>query len=68
MNVKIWTGLTLTILMLGGITPAVAQSKPKPPSIKVVCNVLAADVTLTFHSPEGDKVAPGRPDDQIPPW
>jgi formylglycine-generating enzyme required for sulfatase activity len=52
---KVWIGLTLAILMFGSVNPVVAQSKPTPPSIKVICSVLAADISLTFHAPEGDK-------------
>jgi formylglycine-generating enzyme required for sulfatase activity len=55
---KTWMGLFLTVLMMGSANQASAQNNSKSPSLKVVCSVLAADITLTVHLPEGDKVAP----------
>ncbi len=52
---KTWIGLFLTVLLIGSATLSSAQNGSKNPSLKVVCSVLAADITLTLHLPEGDK-------------
>ena len=52
---KRWMGLFLTVLLIGSANQASAQNNSKSPSLKVVCNVLAADITLTVHLPDGDK-------------
>lgn len=50
-------GLMLTLLTFFSSIAATAQSNGKTPSLKVVCSVLAADILLTVHMPEGDKTA-----------
>ena len=54
---KKWIGLFLTVLLIDCATLSSAQNGSKNPSLKVTCNVLAADITLTLHLPEGDKTA-----------
>lgn len=55
-TMKTWMGLFLTVIMIGSATNTTAQNGKKP-SLKVVCSVLAANITLTAHMPEGDKTA-----------
>ena len=54
---KRWMGLFLTVLLIGSANQVSAQNNSKSPSLKVVCSVLAADITLTVHMPDGDKTA-----------
>ncbi len=53
---KRWMGLFLVVLMISA-NHTRAQSASQSPSLKVVCSVLATDITLAVHLPEGDKVA-----------
>ncbi|MCK4564585.1 MAG: SUMF1/EgtB/PvdO family nonheme iron enzyme, partial [Verrucomicrobia bacterium] len=54
---RTWMGLFLTVLLIGSANQVSAQNNSKSPSLKVVCSVLAADITLTVHMPDGDKTA-----------
>ncbi|MDF7801072.1 formylglycine-generating enzyme family protein [Pontiellaceae bacterium B1224] len=48
-------GLIVTLLAFCSPIVATAQSNGKPPALKVVCSVLAADILLTAHMEGGDK-------------
>ncbi len=50
-------GFVAALLMGFSSINAAAQSNGKPPSLKVACSVLAADIMLTMHTTEGDKTA-----------
>ena len=48
-------GLITALLAFCITLTASAQNNGKKPTFRVACNVLAADITLTAHMPEGDK-------------
>jgi formylglycine-generating enzyme required for sulfatase activity len=54
---KIKTGLIITLLAFCSTIVTVAQSSGDNPSLKVACSVLAANIQLTVHLPDGDKTA-----------
>ncbi len=55
---KKWMGLVLAILVVFNAGVAEAQKKASAPSLKVGCNVIAAEIKITSHLPSGDKCSP----------